>query len=58
MNGTEPMLEVLAGIPSIVYGLFALLTVGTVTGGVRMLADGKNTPGKNPVGSVAMTTTW
>jgi ABC-type uncharacterized transport system permease subunit len=23
---------------------FALLTVGTITGGVRMLADGKNTP--------------
>ena len=24
----KPMLEVLAGIPTIVYGLFALLTVG------------------------------
>ncbi|WP_438960210.1 phosphate ABC transporter permease subunit PstC [Nereida sp.] len=34
----KPMLEVLAGIPTIVYGLFALLTVGPLL--VNVLGDG------------------
>jgi phosphate transport system permease protein len=36
----KPLLEILAGIPTIVYGLFALLTVGPLL--VRVFGEGEN----------------
>ncbi len=48
---TKPMLEILAGIPTIVYGLFALLTVGPILVSVF----GKDTVGWMSGGTAVMT---
>ena len=50
-NFAKPMLEVLAGIPTIVYGLFALLTVGPLL----VSAFGADTVGWMQSGTAVMT---
>lgn len=50
-NFAKPLLEVLAGIPTIVYGLFALLTVGPLL----LSVFGDNTVGWMQAGTAVMT---